>query len=113
VRTSDKFISVGPHPETISGVTVPPEDLRYRPVATVLEGARLLKKSTGIVATSRVTHATPAAFMAHVPSRVQEDDIMEQAVHQGIDVVFGGGRRHLIPKELKGRRVDGTTCTRR
>ena len=107
VRTSDKFISVGPHPETISGVPLPPEDLRYRPVATVLEGARLLKKSTGIVATSRVTHATPAAFMAHVPSRVQEDDIMEQAVHQGIDVVFGGGRRHLIPKELKGRRVDG------
>jgi len=100
VRTSDKFISVGPHKDTISGVPVPPEDLRYRPVATVLEGAKLLKKSTGIVATSRVTHATPAAYMAHTVSRSNENDIMEQAVHQGIDVVFGGGRRLLIPKEL-------------
>jgi alkaline phosphatase len=107
VRTSDKFISVGPHAETISTVPVPPEDLRYRPVATVLEGARLLKKSTGIVATSRVTHATPAAYVAHTISRSNENDIMEQAVHQGIDVVFGGGRRLLIPKESKGQRVDG------
>jgi alkaline phosphatase len=107
VRTSDKFISVGPHPDTLSGVPVPPEDLRYRPVATLLEGARLLGKSTGIVATSRVTHATPAAFMAHVPARDQEEDIMEQAVYQHIDVVFGGGRRHLLPKDLKGRRADG------
>jgi alkaline phosphatase len=76
-------------------------------MATVLEGARLLKKSTGIVATSRVTHATPAAYIAHAPSRGDEDDIMEQAVHQGIDVVFGGGKRHLVPKEFKGRRTDG------
>jgi len=107
VRTRDKFISVGPHKDTISGVPVPDEDLRYRPVATLLEGAKLLKKSTGIVATSRVSHATPAAFMAHTPSRADEDDIMEQAVYQGINVVFGGGKRHLIPKEFKGRRVDG------
>jgi alkaline phosphatase len=107
LRTSDKFISVGPHKETITGVAAPPEDLRYRPLATVLEGAKLLKKATGIVATSRVTHATPAAYMAHTPSRAAEDDIMEQAVHQGINVVFGGGKRHLVPKEFKGRRIDG------
>jgi alkaline phosphatase len=107
VRTSDQFISVGPHQNTISRVPAPPEELRYRPVATLLEGARLLRKSTGIVATSRVTHATPAAFMAHAPSRADEDDIMEQAVHQGIHAVFGGGKRHLIPKEHKGRRMDG------
>jgi alkaline phosphatase len=107
VRTSDKFISVGPQEATLSRVPVPPQDLRYRPVATVLEGARLLKKSTGIVATSHVAHATPAAYMAHTASRSNEEDIMEQAVYQGIDVVLGGGRRLLIPKELKGRRADG------
>ncbi len=107
VRTSDKFISIGPHANALSGVPVPPEELRYRPVATVLEGAKLLKKSTGIVATSRVTHATPAAYVAHTVSRGNENDIMEQAVYQGIDVVFGGGRRLLLPKESKGQRVDG------
>jgi len=107
VRTSEKFISSGPHTDTITGVAAPPEDLRYRPLATVLEGAKLLKKATGVVATSRVTHATPAAYMAHTPSRTNEDDIMEQAAHQGINVVFGGGKRHLVLKEFKGRRTDG------
>ena len=107
VRTNDKFISVAPNQNTLSVVPPPPEEIWYKPMATVLEGARLLKKSTGIVATSRVTHATPAAYIAHAPSRGDEDDIMEQAVHQGIDVVFGGGKRHLVLKEFKGRRTDG------
>lgn len=31
-------------------------------------------KSTGLVTTTRVTHATPAALYAHSPSRYWEDD---------------------------------------
>jgi alkaline phosphatase len=111
VRTSDKFISVGPHAETISGVPRPDAELQYKPLATVLEGARLMGKATGIVATSRVTHATPAAYIAHVHDRGMEDDIMEQAVYQNIDVVFGGGKRQLMPKDAKGMRVDGEDLT--
>jgi alkaline phosphatase len=107
VRTSDRFISVGPRADVLSTLPRPPEDLHYRPLATVLEGAKLLKKATGIVATSRVTHATPAAYVAHTDSRDAEDDIMEQLVHQGVDVVFGGGKRHLLPKGAGGRRTDG------
>jgi len=107
VRTSDKFISVGPSENTIQPVPRPPKDLQYRPLATVLEGARLLGKSTGIVATSRVSHATPAAFVAHVPVRKMENDIMEQAVYENIDVVFGGGKLQLIPKDSGGKRNDG------
>ncbi len=107
VRTSDKHISVGPRRNTISGVPVPADDQQHRPFATVLEGARLLRKATGIVATSRVSHATPGAYVAHTAARDEENDIMEQAVHQGLDVVLGGGRRHLLPKESKGSRTDG------
>jgi alkaline phosphatase len=113
VRTSDKFISVGPRQDTITGAAAPPVDLRYRPLATVLEGAKLLHKATGIVVTSRVSHATPAAYMAHTASRADEDDIMKQAVYQGLDVVFGGGKRHLVPREFKGRRVDGDNLLER
>jgi alkaline phosphatase len=107
VRTSDTFISVGPREVTLSGMPGPDPELRYRPLATVLEGAKLLGKSTGIVATSRVSHATPAAYMAHVASRNREDDIMEQAVYQNVDVVFGGGKRHLLGKRDGGKRADG------
>ena len=103
---------MGPNNETLTGVAAPPEDLRYRPLATVLEGAKLLKKATGIVVTSRVTHATPAAYMAHAPSRAAEDDIMEQAVYQDINVVLGGGKRHLVPTEFNGDGSTATTSTR-
>jgi len=107
VRTNEEFISVGPREPTLSVVPKPGPELQYRPLATLLEGAKLLGKSTGIVATSRVSHATPAAYMAHVASRNREDDIMEQAVYQNVDVVFGGGKRHLLGKPDGGKRADG------
>ncbi len=106
-RTSGKFISVGPKSPTLTGVPAPAPSLSYKPLATVLEGARLLKKATGIVVTSRVTHATPAAYYAHAPSRTLDNDIMEQGVYQNLDVVLGGGKRHLLPREKGGKRTDG------
>ncbi|PIY25423.1 MAG: alkaline phosphatase [Deltaproteobacteria bacterium CG_4_10_14_3_um_filter_51_14] len=107
VRTSDKFISMGPHGKETPGLPASPPDLRLKPMATILEGARLKGMASGIVCTSRVTHATPAAFMAHTTSRDMEDMIMEQAVYQGVDIVLGGGMRHLLPKAKGGSRADG------
>ena len=115
VRTNDNLISVGPRPGALRPDLEPPAELQYRPLATVLEGSRLHGKSTGIVVTSRVTHATPAAYMAHVVSRKLEEDIMEQTVYQNVDVVFGGGKDYLLPKQDRedvpapdrGRRTDG------
>lgn len=37
---------------------------------------------TGLVATSRLTHATPASFSAHVSSRASEFDIAKQQVQK-------------------------------
>lgn len=54
--------------------------------------------ATGIISSSRVTHATPAAFACHIQDRGWDNDIMEHMVYNDIDVVFGGGARHLIPK---------------
>jgi alkaline phosphatase len=106
-RTNAKYISVAPNGKTISVVPSPPEDQQYRPMATVLEGARLLGKATGIVCTSRASHATPAAYMAHVVSRADEESIMEQAVYQNVDVVFGGGEEYLLPSSMEdGKRTD-------
>ncbi|WP_051328460.1 alkaline phosphatase [Desulfatirhabdium butyrativorans] len=107
VLSSDKHIGVGPGPSVLTGISPPDPGMQYRPVATVLEGAKLLGKSVGVVATSRVSHATPAAFISHTPFRDKETDIMEQAVYQRLDVAFGGGKSWLIPKEAGGKRADG------
>lgn len=101
VRTDGHILSLSP--KTTAG-SAPGRALH--PMATVLEGARLLGKATGIVATSSVTHATPAAYMAHAPSRNDCDDVMEQAVYQNVDVVLGGGTASLLPEEQGGRRRD-------
>eukprot|EP01120_Amphizonella_sp_Union-15-10_P005830 TRINITY_DN1786_c0_g1_i1.p1 TRINITY_DN1786_c0_g1~~TRINITY_DN1786_c0_g1_i1.p1 ORF type:complete len:333 (+),score=66.60 TRINITY_DN1786_c0_g1_i1:603-1601(+) len=46
----------------------------------------------GLVSTSEVTHATPAAFSAHSVSRYSKYFIAEQQINLSIDVQFGGGR---------------------
>ena len=106
-KTDDKFISVLPAQTTIPGVTQISEDLKYKPVASVLEGAKLNGKSVGLVATSNIQHASPAAYSAHWPDRSKYEEIAEQQVHLNIDVVFGGGKQYLIPKEQGGTRLDG------
>jgi len=60
-------------------------------VPTILDLARSMGKATGLVATSDVTHATPAAFGANVHNRKCEEEIARQYLHRGIDVLLGGG----------------------
>lgn len=95
-------------------------------LVTALELAELAGKSTGIVTTARVTHATPAATYAKSTDRNWEDisdmpagseactDIALQLLGfeqnlkdrypmatniDGIEVVMGGGRRHFLPND--------------
>ncbi|MFG0304645.1 MAG: alkaline phosphatase [Phycisphaerales bacterium JB040] len=51
--------------------------------------------STGLVTTTRVTHATPASFVAGVPRRDMEDPIAAHILERGTDVCFGGGAKHF------------------
>lgn len=100
---------------------------------TLFEEAEERGLATGLVTTTRVTHATPAACYAHAAHRNWEDDTMlppdareagfpdvarqlvEFPAGDGIDVILGGGRaqflRHnqLDPErpELTGNRQDG------
>ncbi len=45
----------------------------------------------GLIATSSITHATPAAFYAHVPDREQEFEIARQLVGSPVDYFAAGG----------------------
>ena len=78
-------------PKTYSGaIGVTPDGT---PCRTVLEAAAARGMATGLVATSRVTDATPAAFAAHVADRDGEDEIARQLAVSGIDLLVGGGAR--------------------
>jgi alkaline phosphatase len=69
------------------------------PVLTVLEAAEAQGRSSGLVTTTTITHATPAAFAAHVPSRSMEAEIAAGMLASGVDVLLGGGRRFFLPPE--------------
>jgi len=73
-----------------------------------VEAARAGGMATGVIATSRITHATPAGFIAHVKSRDMEQKIASQIAASGADVLFGGGLDYFLPAGVGGgRRQDG------
>lgn len=91
---------------------------------TLGEVAREEKLGLGIVTTTRITHATPAAVYAHAPSRgweAHDKDFPREAVDNGctdiasqlvafkggVDVALGGGLAMFVPAEEKGARTDG------
>lgn len=91
------------------------------PVDTILELMKEQGYGTGIVTTTRVTHATPATTYAHVCHRDAYNTIAAALVPSGagynarlgdgIDVVIGGGIRNFLPSDKSGRRNDGRDLT--
>lgn len=57
--------------------------------------------NTGVVATSTISHATPASFYAHVDNRGKEAEIAAQLLNSEIDFFAGGGNVHF------SKRTDG------
>lgn len=109
-------------------------------LVTALELAEIAGKSTGVISTARITHATPAAAYAKSADRNWEDvsdmptdavetgceDIASQLVGfeknleerfpdakriDGIEVVMGGGRRHFLPKDSAFNSPDAVSST--
>jgi alkaline phosphatase len=123
VKTDQEVLSVDQH--IVHG--------DYRTVAgheakTILEFAEESGRSTGIVTTTRLTHATPGACYSHTADRDWESDaditsrsaeaasakfpdiarqLIEFKYGDGLEVAFGGGRPKFIPKEKGGERLDG------
>jgi len=65
-------------------------------VETLLEYASGIGKSTGVVTTTYLTHATPASFSAHEPSRNNYNEIAaDMLADSRPDVMMGGGENGL------------------
>jgi len=69
---------------------------------TLVEIAEEKGMSTGLVATSTITHATPASFAAHVRSRANQAGIAKQYLDSNVEVFLGGGREFFIPQDQEG-----------
>jgi alkaline phosphatase len=114
---------------------------RGRELMSLLDIAELAGRSTGIVSTARLTHATPAAMYAKSVDRDWEDDSMLPAkaaqagcrdiatqfvnhrqqlqarfgagASDGIEVALGGGRSHFLPEGAGGSRSDNSDLIQR
>lgn len=94
-----QFIGILPDEAILPNSSIPTE--ARAPIANVLEAAQLLGKSTGVISTSEIMHATPAAFSAHDITRKDYDDLSEQQVFQDIDVILGGGYKFFTKEARK------------
>ncbi len=73
------------------------EDAGGKRVRTIADLARKRGKSTGVVASCDVTHATPACFASHVKSRANAWEIARQMADEPLDVLLGGGYQYFLP----------------
>ena len=68
-------------------------------VKNLVEIASLKKINTGMIATSSITHATPASFYAHTLNRGYSEEIAAHLVHSEIDFFAGGGLQFFNQRE--------------
>ncbi|MFZ3147977.1 MAG: alkaline phosphatase [Methanothrix sp.] len=78
--------------------TAIPKKMDGKNLTTILEMAEKAGLSTGLITTTRITHATPAAFYAHVDNRDNESEIADQLSKSNVDVILGGGLQYFVGK---------------
>jgi alkaline phosphatase len=87
VKTDNGLVGISP-----SGQNLP----------TILEKAQSLGLATGLVTTTEITHATPAAFAAHVSDRNNLIEIAPQMIAKKVNVLLGGGEDAFYPTSVNG-----------
>jgi alkaline phosphatase len=86
-KTNNGMISISPEGEELE---------------TILQASKEAGKAAGLVATSTITHATPAVFGSHTEARNDEHLIAPQYLENEIDVIFGGGKNIFLPESEGG-----------
>jgi alkaline phosphatase len=118
IKTNEGIISLPASVQRSDCSTLPKKTL-----PTFIDLAKAKGKSTAMITTARVTHATPAVTYAHSVDRNWESDesipskdkklgcidIASQFIdnkQRSLDILFGGGRRHFLPAADGGKRSD-------
>ncbi|MDL2224550.1 alkaline phosphatase [Bacteroidales bacterium OttesenSCG-928-M06] len=76
-------------------------DVNGKPIQSLLKIAADNNLSTGIVVSCELTHATPASFIAHQPSRNLYKEIAADYMNVPFTVAIGGGRTHFEERDDK------------
>lgn len=76
-----------------------------KPATSILQLAENQGLATGLVVTSSITHATPAAFIAHVDSRTKMELIAEDFLKTDIDLFIGGGKKYFDSRKNDARNL--------
>ena len=84
VKTRNNMIGMGPDSVAVPNLT---------------QFAQRRGLATGIVSACAVTHATPAAFVAHQINRNMYEEIALDYLTTQPDVFIGGGRRHFVQRK--------------
>jgi alkaline phosphatase len=74
------------------GLNWGPNNEQYKTICEIFRDAG---KATGLVTTTRLTHATPSGFGINMPARGMEDEIAVQYSERNYDVLMGGGDRYF------------------
>lgn len=77
-------------------------DTQGVPVKTLLERAAEKGMKTGVITTTRLTHATPASFVAKNESRNNEADIAVDMANAPVNFYAGGGYSYFIGSGEQG-----------
>jgi alkaline phosphatase len=90
IKTYNKAIGVGPDSMACK---------------TIFEEAKERNFATGLITTSTIVHATPAAFISHIPNRMDYEDIAEAFPESGLDFFVGGGARYFRNRKKDDRDI--------
>lgn len=75
------------------------------PCQNIIEEAERNNLATGLLVTSTIVNATPAAFIAHQPMRVLNEQIAADFLKTDIDLIIGGGKRYFDRREIDERNL--------
>ena len=93
IATGEKthFEAVG----VVAGTTEAEEVEDEHQLATVLDAAKAAGRRTGLIATTSIIDATPAAFAAHRFNRRSKEGIAFDISRAGVDLLMGGGSSYF------------------
>lgn len=73
------------------------------PSLSILEELDSINYATGMIVTSSIVHATPAAFAAHRARREMYEEIALDYLDANVDLLIGGGRQYFQNREMDDR----------